>query len=131
MSAVVVKVKNLDFLRCCSGNFFNSQTDWSIKSLDVVLPLKREINVAGFLLSNNSFPSFISKKLTFKSKRIEIDEEVYYSSSASWGGKMFLFKSKTVLYITEVIEKTESIKKSQSFLSETLAFRFLWLLITL
>ena len=33
-----------------------------------------------------------------------------------------LFKSKTALYITDVIEKTESIKKYQSFLSETLFF---------
>ena len=90
MSAVVIKLKNLNFLRCCCGNFFNSWTDWSIKSLNEILSLKRDINVAGFLLSNNSFPSCISKRLTFKSKRIEIDEEVYYSSSASWGGKMFL-----------------------------------------
>ena len=117
MSAVVVKVKNLNFLRCCSGTFFNSWTDWSIWSLDEILPLKRDINVTGFLLPNHSFPSFISKRLTLSKKdRNRWRSILLFQYQLRWKDvPIMLFKSKTVLYITEVIEKTESIKKSQSF----------------
>ena len=127
MSAVVIKLKNLNFLRCCCGNFFNSWTDWSIKSLNEILSLKRDINVAGFFLSNNSFPSFISKRLTFKSKRIEIDEEVYYSSSPSWGGKMFLkcFLNPKLSSISErSSEKLKALKNLKVFFLKLCFFAF-------
>ena len=126
MSAVVIKFKNLNFLRCCSGNFFNSWTDWSIKSLNEISSLKRDINVAGFL-SNNSFPSCISKRLTFESKRIEIDEEVYYSSSASWGGKMFLscFLNPKLSFISQMSsKKLKALKNLKVFFLKLWFFAF-------